>query len=169
VHAAAREGVEVDRQGGHERLSFAGLHLGDLAAMKHDAAHELHVEMAHVEHALAGLATDREGLGEEIVQRLLQIGLRGLERVLVARDLFFHLFEGLDDRSETLAELLGFRAQLVIRQPAHVRLELVDAGHDRPHRLHVPLVLRAEQHGQKFVDHVGGTLSNQRRSSSRRS
>ena len=69
VDALALEGVEVRRQRRHQRLAFSGLHLGDPAAMQHDAADELDVEMAHVEHAPAGFANDREGLGQQVLER----------------------------------------------------------------------------------------------------
>ena len=60
VDALAFERVQVGGQGGDERLAFAGLHLGDLAAVEHRAADQLHVEVPHVQHAPAGLADDRE-------------------------------------------------------------------------------------------------------------
>ncbi len=70
VDAFAGEGVQIRGQGGDERLAFAGLHLGDLAAVQNDAADELDVEVPHVEHAPARLADDCERLGQEIVERL---------------------------------------------------------------------------------------------------
>ena len=47
VHALAGERVEVDGHGGGEGLALAGLGLGDLALVQHDAAHYLHVEGPH--------------------------------------------------------------------------------------------------------------------------
>jgi len=44
VGAPAGERVQVHRQDGHEGLTLACLHLGDVAVVQHDAAHELHVE-----------------------------------------------------------------------------------------------------------------------------
>ena len=69
VHALAGERVEVGRQRGDERLALAGAHLGDLALVQRQAADELHVEVAHAEHALRGLADDREGLGQDLFER----------------------------------------------------------------------------------------------------
>ena len=59
-------------------------------AVEDDAADELDVEVPHVEHAAAGLADDREGLGQEVVQGLA-LGdalpeLRGLGRELRRRE-----------------------------------------------------------------------------------
>ena len=69
VDAVAGEGVQVDRQRGDERLAFARAHLRDLAVMERHPADQLDVEMAHLKHALARLAHDGEGLGQERVER----------------------------------------------------------------------------------------------------
>jgi 1-acyl-sn-glycerol-3-phosphate acyltransferase len=53
VHALAGQGVEIGGQRGHQGLALAGAHLGDLAVVQHHAADQLHVEVAHAEHALA--------------------------------------------------------------------------------------------------------------------
>ena len=81
VHALAGERVQIDRQGGDQRLAFAGLHLGDLAVVQHHAADQLHVEMAQAEHALGGLAHHGEGFGQQVVQRrAVGQALRGTRR-----------------------------------------------------------------------------------------
>ena len=69
VDALAFERVEVGGERRDERLAFAGLHLGDLAAVQHHAAHQLHVEVPHVEHAASRLADDRERFDEQVVER----------------------------------------------------------------------------------------------------
>ena len=68
VHALAFEGVEVDRERGDQGLALAGLHLGDLALVQHDAAHQLHVEVALAEGPLGGLAHRRERLDQQVVE-----------------------------------------------------------------------------------------------------
>ena len=70
VDALARERVEVGGQRRDQRLAFAGLHLGDLAFVEHRAADELDVEVAHVQHAPAGLPDDGKRFDEQIVERL---------------------------------------------------------------------------------------------------
>ena len=65
VDALAGERVEDHRERRRERLALAGLHLGDVAAVDRHAADQLHVEVAHAHRALAGLAHDREGLGQQ--------------------------------------------------------------------------------------------------------
>ena len=80
VDALALERVQVAGQRGDERLALAGAHLGDAALVQDHAADELHVVVAHPEHALARLAADGEGLGQEVVERravvelLLELG-----------------------------------------------------------------------------------------------
>ena len=70
MDALAGEGVEIDGHGGGERLSLAGLHLGDLTLVQHNGAHDLHVEGSHAEHAPGDFPHDREGLVQYIVDRL---------------------------------------------------------------------------------------------------
>src|SRR5438445_251105 len=63
-------GVEVDRQRRDQRLSFAGLHLRDHAAVEDYAAQELDIEMTLAEGALGRLAYRRKGVDEDVVERL---------------------------------------------------------------------------------------------------
>ena len=103
VDALPGERVQVDRQRRGERLALAGAHLGDRALVQHRTAQDLHVEVAHAERALRGLAHDRERLGQQIVQRLA-------------------LFE-------PLAELGGLAAELVIGERSELVFERVDVAH----------------------------------------
>ena len=68
MDAFAFEGIEIDGQGGDQRLAFAGLHLGDLAFVQHHAADQLHVEMALAQRALGRLADRGEGFRQQVVQ-----------------------------------------------------------------------------------------------------
>ena len=70
VHAFAQQRVGVRRQRGDQRLALAGLHLGDLTLVQDLAAHDLDVEVTHAHDAFAGLAADREHLGQHVVERL---------------------------------------------------------------------------------------------------
>ena len=70
VDALAGQRVEDDGERRGERLALAGLHLGDVAAVQDHPADELDVEVAHAHRAPAGLADDREGLGQQLVERL---------------------------------------------------------------------------------------------------
>ncbi len=68
MDALPGQGVEVGRQGGDERFSFARLHLGDPALVEDHAADELDIEVAHPGRPARGLADDGEGLGEDILE-----------------------------------------------------------------------------------------------------
>ena len=81
MDAAAGERVEINRQGGDERLAFAGGHFGDLALVQGDAADELHVERNHfpfegmaahddflAAQAAAGVFDHGEGFGQNFIQ-----------------------------------------------------------------------------------------------------
>ena len=69
MHALARERVEVRGERRHQRLAFAGAHLGDAAFVQREAADELHVEVAHLERAARGFADDGETFGREVDER----------------------------------------------------------------------------------------------------
>ena len=118
VNALAVEGIEIGGQGGDQGLALAGDHLGDVAAVQDHAAHQLDVEVPHVEEPPARLAAGGERLGQQVVERLA--------------------------RRPAAAELVGLGPQLVIRKRLHGRLELVDLRHHRPHLADPPLVRAAE-------------------------
>jgi hypothetical protein len=69
MHAFASESVEVNGKGCHQGLTFAGLHFGYAAFMKHHAADELDVEMALSQRALGGFAHGGEGRSQQIIER----------------------------------------------------------------------------------------------------
>ena len=88
---AAREGVQVQGQGGDEGLALARGHLGDLALVEGDAADELDVEMDHLPdlfmladdlagpaEASGGVLDGGEGLGKQCVQGFA-LGVTGPE------------------------------------------------------------------------------------------
>ena len=70
VRALAGEAVEVEREARDERLALAGLHLGDVALVEDDPAHQLDVEHALVRRALARFADGRERVEDEVVEAL---------------------------------------------------------------------------------------------------
>ncbi len=129
VDAAAGERVQVRRQGRDERLALAGRHLGDRALVEHHAADQLHVEVPHAHGAPRRLATDRERLGQDVVERLAAL--------------------------DALLELVGLRAKARLVERGHRSLELVDRVDDGRHALDVALVLGAEDLLQQRIDHIG--------------
>ena len=56
MDALAGQRVEIDRQGGDERLTLTSGHLSDLTLVEDDTADELHVIVAHIplDHVAAG-------------------------------------------------------------------------------------------------------------------
>jgi len=62
-----RQRVEVNRQGGDQGFTLAGLHLGNFALMQRYAANELDIVVAQADGALAGFAHHRKGFGKDIV------------------------------------------------------------------------------------------------------
>ena len=128
MHALAGERVEVGGQRGDERLALARLHLGDLAAVQHHAADELHVEVPHVQHALAGLADDGKRFDQQVVERF-PVG-------------------------DALPELRRLFAELLVGERLHLRLERADLDDARVEPLELALVLRADDLGEELTDHV---------------
>ena len=70
MRALAREAVEIEREARDERLALAGLHLGDVALVEDDPAHQLDVEHPLVRRALARLADGGERVEDELVEAL---------------------------------------------------------------------------------------------------
>ncbi len=70
VNALAGQRIEIDRKGSHQRLAFAGFHLGNVALVQHHAADQLDVEMPLAERTLGRLAHGGEGRNQNIVEGL---------------------------------------------------------------------------------------------------
>ncbi len=131
VDALAVERVQIGGQRGDERLAFAGLHLGDVAAVQHHAADQLHVEVPHVEHAAAGFADDGEGFRQQVVERFA-VG-------------------------DALAELGGLAAQLLVGEGRRSRASsALISSDERAQPLQLALVLGADDLGEDGLDHLDG-------------
>ena len=74
MRALAGQRVQIERQRRDERLAFARRHLGDLAEVQLDAAHELHVVVHHVPRQLA--ARDHHRRADEPARALAHRGER---------------------------------------------------------------------------------------------
>ena len=127
VHALAFERIQVGGKGRDKGLAFAGLHLGDGAAVEHRAADELHVEVPHVQHAPARLAHDGKRLWHEVVQRL---ALR-----------------------QPLAELVRLGAKLLVRKRLDRRLERVNLLDERAQPFQFALVLGSDDFCEESAQH----------------
>ena len=95
--ALAQQAVQVQRQRGRQRLSFARLHLDDRAMEHGDAAEHLHVEVPHVDGPPAGLADQGVAFDQQPRQRLAALGAVAQRKAPLAELL--------------VAELLQFRLQ----------------------------------------------------------
>ncbi len=127
VHAQPGDRIQVDRQRGGQRLAFASAHFGDLAIVQHHAADQLHVEMAHLHHALAGFATHGECFGQQHIEGLAL--------------------------GEALAECLGLGLQFGIGKRLERGFERVDLHHLAAVLFDQPFVAAAENLLEKARDH----------------
>ena len=149
VHALAGESVEVGGQRRDERFALAGFHLGNLADVEDHAADQLHVEVPHVQHALAGFADDSECFDEQVIERFA-VG-------------------------DALPEFLRLVAELLLAEHLHLRLERANLDHAWSEPLELALVLRPYDLGEELTDHsllwlvVGGRRFRMRGSPARTS
>ena len=154
VHTAARQGVEVGRQRGHQGLALAGLHLGDLAVVQHHAADQLHVEVAHAQHPPAGLAHHGKGLGQQLIEQAalpLQAGLPGQTAAAAV----------LLQARQLLAELGREAAQFVVGEGGDLLLQQVHVGDDRLVALQlagIGITQQELEHGEIGYQSSGGSL-----------
>ena len=68
MHALARQRVQIGRKGRHQRLAFTGFHLGDIALMQENPAHQLHIKRPQAQRAFRGFAAIGKGFGQQIIQ-----------------------------------------------------------------------------------------------------
>src|SRR3954447_4512794 len=102
VDARVGKRIQVQRQARDEGLPLPRLHLGDIALVQDDPAHQLHVEHPLIRLPQARLAHGRERLEQELLERLAVL--------------------------EPLPELRGLAAQLVVGERLEVGLERGDVG-----------------------------------------
>ena len=125
VDAVAGERVEEDASVAVRVLPSPVLHLGDRAVVQNHAADQLHVEVALADRAPRRLTGQREGLGQEVVERLAAAGPLAQrvdlgEQLLVLEQLHLGL-----DRVDLLGTLL-------------VRAELAPLADTQRARDHIP-------------------------------
>ena len=141
VDAVAGERVEIAGEGGDEGFAFAGPHFGDLALVQHHAADQLHVEVAHLHGAPAGLADDGEGLGQDLVEGCV---FGGPDLIGVG--------DSFELGRDPGPELNGLVAQLLIGELLDLRLEGIDLGDHRRELLDGALVRGAENFGKDLIE-----------------
>ena len=119
MHALARQRVQIGREGRDQRLALARLHLGDVALVQEDPAHQLHVEGAQ--------AQARAWPPRGSWRRLRAEGRQGFRRF-----------------AQPLLELCRLGNDPFVRQRGELRLQRVDLRDQRPDRLDLAVVRRAE-------------------------
>ena len=124
VDAVSGQRVEKDRQGRGQGLALAGPHLRDRAVVEDHAADQLHVVVALAGAPSRGLAGQREGLGQEVVEGLAAAG--------------------------ALPQRVGLLAQFGVAEGFHLRLVAID----RLGALRVGLELAALPGAQGLGDEV---------------
>ena len=131
VRALTGDRVEIQRLRGDERLALAGLHLGDVALVQHDPAHQLDIEETHVHRSLERLADGGERLEQELVERLAV--------------------------REPFPELDRLRGELLVRQGLVLGLERADVRRLLGEALEPPALADAEDllEGAELLDHGG--------------
>ena len=127
--------------------------------MQDDAADQLHVEVAHVEHAASGFANHRESLHQNFVQHFLQSIVLLFFQPLLAVDVglgFIFIsgisrnFRGASVREASHALLdpppkfIRLGAQLGVGELLDLRLKRIDSRHLRHQGLDDALVFRPE-------------------------
>ena len=128
VHAFAGECVQVNGQGGGERLALTRAHFGHFAMVQGQTTHHLHVKMTHLHDALAGLSNHRKSLGQHRLQRLT-VGHSAFEN-------------------------LGLRLQLLVAEFFKLRLQTIDALHGLAVGLEQTVVAATENFGEEVCGHT---------------
>ena len=133
MRTLALQRIQIHRTSRHERLPLARLHLRYHPTMKHDPTDELHIVMAHVQHATTRLSHRRKRLRQQLIQR------RPLAQLLL--------------------KLRRLRSQFVIAQRTYRRLQLVDLHHHWPQLAHHALMTRPKYPLYKIQHHYAPNKS----------
>ncbi len=144
VHAAPGESVERRGEGRDERLALARFHFRDFAFVQNHSADELHIEVAHIQEAAAGLAHQRERQHN----RRLEGTLHQLPETRVTGVGVFELLPH-----------LGFQLgkaifELFVAQGFDFGFAGVDGRDEGLQFLDVALVLGADKAGDELVDEL---------------
>ncbi len=149
VDAPTRQAVQDRGQRRGQGLAFAGLHLGDLALMQDDGAHELDVEMAHAQGPLHGLARGGEDFRQRLVHGFLETLMLALQAVLGDFAAAFQVgvmalvvgwLLGLAGVADLLADFLDEGADLLVGARLHLGLQVVDPLHERFNSMELAVV-----------------------------
>src|SRR6185312_1787389 len=132
VNALAAKRVQIAGQSCDQGFAFAGFHFGDAPAVEGNSADKLNVEVAHIQHAPARFATDRERLYKDVVQA-------GAIR-------------------NALLEIHGLGSQVRVGESLHLRLKIVDRRNKRAYPLDLATMFRAKNLGERSFKHGCGGI-----------
>ena len=100
VNPFAGQGIQIGRKGGGKGFAFAGLHFRDFSLMKHHAADQLSIEVAHVQGANRGLPYGCKCFREQIIQGFALFNplleAQGLGFKFIVAEGFHGGFKGID-------------------------------------------------------------------------
>ena len=183
VRAPSSKGVQIERHRGHQRLAFAGRHLGDPPAMQLNSSDQLHVVRDHVpRHAVAGdldlrshqaatgFLDDCKRLRQNLFQSLAELfprarfqladlqaqgfALRGVgAHPLAASQRFDLLGDFRRPFRNPVPEFRRLRFQGVVRQRGQGGKALVDLRHQRSQPLHFAHMSRTDDFLDDSFDH----------------
>ncbi|MNV59988.1 hypothetical protein D3C71_1524380 [compost metagenome] len=131
MHTVARQRIQVHRQGTSQRLALTCAHFSNLAVVQRHAAQQLHIEVAHLHHALGTLADHGKRFWQDVVQRFAP--------------------------GNAVLELLGFLAQLLVAQLFVLWLHRIDARHDLAVLLEQAIIATAKNFGEEIGCHANKT------------
>jgi hypothetical protein len=145
VDSSAAQRIQIDGQSGNQRFTFASLHFCDLAVVQDHPADQLHVKMAHIQDAAAGLAHHGKGFNKDFIERFFQdpvaLFFDLLGAVWISVRFILNLAETLLD---ALAKLVRLGAKLFVAGRLHLRFKRVNGLHVGHQALDFPLVLGSE-------------------------
>ena len=128
MHALAGQRVQIGWEGRHKGFALAGLHLGNVALVQEDPAHQLRVKGAQTQRTLGGFATVSEGLGQDCVQ------------LFAVR--------------HTLLQFFGLGDDAVIRQGGEFVLKRVDLFDNGSRGFDLAIIRCAKDFTRDFSKHV---------------
>ena len=142
MRAAPQQGVEVQRQGGDERLPLAGAHLGNFALVQCHAAQKLHIVGAQANVALGGFTNSGKRIRQDFIEHIL-FNLAAL----------FFIVNTLYGIGNARLEAVGHCAQLIVAQLLVLWLKLVDLLDDGSEAVYLAFLGVAPQDFHKFLKH----------------
>ena len=116
MNAAPRQCIQIGRESGHEGLALTRFHLGNVATVQENAAHQLHVKGAQSQRAAGSFSAVGECLWQQRVQILAS--------------------------ACTLLQRMGLVDDALIAERLELGFKRVDLFDQRPDAFDQPVILR---------------------------